>query len=165
MIFWKKYIIKRKERKSFSTCQKRVVEFVKLANLLKEAKRFEEALKSLQLAIELLDYMMNYLTNKASTRATLKRKNISLIIQAKFLAETIERHYKKKKEEDLQFFIHDLDRDYMNSVPANLTPISPYEKMKLDILQLSLQEGKLSQKALKCIDEMCGNNHFIKYIK
>ena len=162
-LWWKKYKIRRDLRKKFSTTKRQVVEYVELARLLKEAKRFPDALKSLQLAIELLDCMMKYQTTSAATKAILKRKNISLIIEANFLAQKIDRHNQKKKEQDLQFFIHDLDRDYMNSVPTVVTDISPLEKMKKEILELSLQKGQLSNKAVKCIDEMIIGNINLTY--
>lgn len=143
-------------RKNFSASKRQVVEYVKLANLLKEAKRYADALKTLKLAIEVLDHMWRNEAVEAVTKDILKKKAITLIIEAKLLQAKVDIQEENKKKKKKKWSLPKYDTDYYKTIPTVTTVPTAIQELQKKLLEVSLHED-ISAKAMTIVESTCGN--------
>ena len=87
MSCWRKLKCLSKKKSDFTTSHKQVIKLLKEAKSLEKAKKFEDAIKTLQIALELVHHMMKNETIGTSTKDILQKKAISIIIEGNNLTE------------------------------------------------------------------------------
>jgi hypothetical protein len=110
--FFKKSNIIWKNYKEIKKSQKQLKKLVKLSRLLRKHERYDDSLKAMKIAVELLDYMMNKQFTSKAAKKECKRRLVTLIEECKFImseqqkkiAKLRKAEKNKEKKIDKQYF-------------------------------------------------------------
>jgi len=108
----------RKKSKDFEDSNKQLQKYIKLVKKLRTSEQYFEALRTLKMAIDLIEHMRQEEALEESTKKFLESRNISLIEDAKTLTSLLSKNVQMKNEsisfENKHFFENlpvDLDKD------------------------------------------------------